>query len=99
MAKAAPALFKQLNEALAGGEGEDLIKGTKVWVRGLPNGVEIWKKGTGQGRHRRCPLPRALKGWPRMWVRPASLNCGRAGPSTRPPFILPTAHAAIGAIG
>ena len=28
--KAAPALFKQLNDALAGGEGEELIKGTKV---------------------------------------------------------------------
>jgi hypothetical protein len=28
--KAAPALFKQLNDALAGGEGADLVKGTKV---------------------------------------------------------------------
>jgi len=39
--KAAPALFKQLNDALSGGEGEDLIKGTKVCVWGGREGCWV----------------------------------------------------------
>jgi hypothetical protein len=82
MAKAAPALFKQLNEALAGGEGDDLIKGTKVCV-GAGRGAAAARMGGEEDEKknarpvlRRVPPLFALSGvrsWPEPGLRRASM--------------------------